>query len=166
MQDVVIVTGASSGIGSEVTEELANRGYKVLAIASREKPLRRLYSFNKNIIPVVADPFSREGVRIIQDYLDREGAAVKCLVYSSTHRRTSGISKPSPLFAIHLAEQLSRYFTRAKVVLISSAKNPLQKDLEQTLYDSLKGAVDTTQLNIELIHSQSADKVVTEIAAA
>ena len=47
MQDVVIVTGASSGIGSEVTMELANLGYRVLAIASREKLLRRLYSLNK-----------------------------------------------------------------------------------------------------------------------
>lgn len=166
MQDVVIVTGASSGIGSKVTEELANRGYKVLAIASREKLLRRLYSFNKNIVPVVADPSSPEGARIIQEYLDREDAAIKCLVYSSTHRGTSGTSKPSPLATIHLTEQLSRYFTRVKVVLISSDKNPLQKDLEQTLYDSLKDAVDTTQLNIELIHSQSAEQVVAEVAAA
>ena len=68
MQDVVIVTDASSGIGSEVTEELANRGYKVLAIASMEKPLRRLYSFNKNIIPVVADPSSHEGQHTSRDF--------------------------------------------------------------------------------------------------
>ncbi|UYM17376.1 SDR family NAD(P)-dependent oxidoreductase [Endozoicomonas euniceicola] len=166
MQDVVIVTGASSGIGSEVTEKLANKGYRVLAVASREKLLRRLYSFNKNIVPVVADPTSHEGARIIQKYLDREDGTVRCFVYSNPHRSASGISKPSAQATLHLTEQLSHYFTHAKVVLISSDKKPLQKDLEKNLYDSLKEAVDTTQLDIELICSQSVEQVVAEVAAA
>ena len=156
MQDVVIVTGASSGIGSEVTEKLANRGYRVLAIASREKLLRRLYSFNKNIVPVVADPASQEGARIIQKYLDREDCVVKCLVYS----------KPSLQATIYLTEQLSHHFAHTKVVLINSDKHPLQKGREKALSDSLKGAVDTTQLNIELVCSQSAEQAVAEVTAA
>ena len=142
MQDVVIVTGASSGIGSEVTEKLANRGYRVLAVASREKLLRRLYSFNKNIVPVVADPASQEGAKIIQKHLDREDGTVKCFVYSNPH------------------------FTHAKVVLISSDKKTLQKDLKKILYASLKEVVDTTELDIELICTQSAEQVVAEVATA
>ncbi|AMO55269.1 hypothetical protein GZ77_11155 [Endozoicomonas montiporae] len=166
MQDVVIVTGASSGIGSEVAEELANRGYTLIAIAPREKLLRRLYSFNTNIIPLVADLSSDQGRQALQECLDNEEASVSCLIHSNTHRNTTGINKPSPLSTLNLTQQLSPYFKKTKVVLVSSDINTLQRELEETLFDSLKETVDSQHQTIEIVRSQSIEQVLAEVPSA
>ena len=44
-ESVVVVTGASSGIGTEIARELATRGHGVALVARREGPLRELAEF-------------------------------------------------------------------------------------------------------------------------
>jgi len=50
-----IVTGASSGIGREAAKQLAQEGWKVLAVARRENRLKALEQENSNIVAHVAD---------------------------------------------------------------------------------------------------------------
>ena len=167
MQDVVIVTGAGSGIGSEVTLELASRGYRVLAIASREKLLRRLYSFNKNIVPIVADLSNNEDIEKIQALLNEEHITIKCLVHSSSRRissKSDSGERPAQTSTVALTKKLSPYFNGGKVLLVSSESSPVQKTREESLYDKLLGTIDSSRVNIGLIQSQAVEHVIEELA--
>lgn len=166
MQDVVIVTGASSGIGSEVTMELADRGYRVLAIAPREKLLRRLYSFNKNIVPIIADLSNDEDINKLQALLNKERITIKCLIHSSTRRispDTEPEIRPAQTATIQLTEKLRPYFNEAKVLLVSADASPVQKTLEQSLYYKLQETIDNRDIDIGLIQSQTIDNVLEEV---
>lgn len=51
----VLVTGASSGIGFEVSKMLADQGHQVFALARRKEKLQELTSHSKHIQPLVID---------------------------------------------------------------------------------------------------------------
>jgi short-subunit dehydrogenase len=61
---VVVITGASSGIGAAAAEQLAARGDAVVLVARRERELREVAArCGENALAVVADVTSREQVR-------------------------------------------------------------------------------------------------------
>lgn len=68
-----VVTGASSGIGWEIASQLANEGWRVLAVARRGNRLEQLAERgNGNIIPCPCDLTSEDGPRrVIQTAQDR-----------------------------------------------------------------------------------------------
>lgn len=72
---VVVVTGASSGIGSVLAEMLASRGDSVAIVARRENELSAVASrCGPNALPVVADASVREEVqRVVSAALERFG---------------------------------------------------------------------------------------------
>lgn len=51
----VFVTGASSGIGFELSKMLADKNYQVFALARREQKLKELQSYSSLIQPIVYD---------------------------------------------------------------------------------------------------------------
>lgn len=54
-EKIIMVTGASSGIGYALAKDLASAGHQVLAVARREARLHTLASEHENITPVTAD---------------------------------------------------------------------------------------------------------------
>jgi NADP-dependent 3-hydroxy acid dehydrogenase YdfG len=58
---LMVVTGASSGVGYALAAELASRGHEVLAIARRQPLLEQLAASHANIESLVADVASAEG---------------------------------------------------------------------------------------------------------
>lgn len=70
----VIVTGASSGIGREIANQLASRGYRVIAIGRDEVRLNALAAGHRLIEPVVADIGAVDGLgTMIDDFVRRFG---------------------------------------------------------------------------------------------
>lgn len=65
MQDrVVVITGASGGIGAALAECLATRGSSVVLVARREAELREVASHcGERVLAVVADMTLRADVR-------------------------------------------------------------------------------------------------------
>jgi NAD(P)-dependent dehydrogenase (short-subunit alcohol dehydrogenase family) len=60
---VIVVTGASSGIGAAVAEHVAKRGAKVVLVARREKELREVAArCGANALPVTCDVTKRSDV--------------------------------------------------------------------------------------------------------
>ena len=69
MQDkVIVITGASAGIGAALAEELVRRGAKVVLAARREPELAALAAKLGDLAhPVVTDVTSRASVELLRD---------------------------------------------------------------------------------------------------
>jgi 1-acylglycerone phosphate reductase len=66
-QQVAVVTGASSGIGLQVSKQLAQKGWKVYGCARRVDPMKPLEEFG--VIPVQLDVTSAESVQKFKEFL-------------------------------------------------------------------------------------------------
>jgi NADP-dependent 3-hydroxy acid dehydrogenase YdfG len=71
---VIVITGASSGIGAAVAERLAARGDRTALVARRDRELREVAARCAGALPIVADVTSRATVRrVVQDVLAQFG---------------------------------------------------------------------------------------------
>ncbi|MDB4733434.1 SDR family NAD(P)-dependent oxidoreductase [Planctomicrobium sp.] len=122
---VIVVTGASSGIGHAVAAALAQRGLPVLAVARSQKPLRELVDRFPTLIRAVAADLSR------QDGIESVLAAVEpnVAVYGIVHSAGSRVTPESyqsintealiEHFRIHVASQIRLYQTMTTKVSIA-----------------------------------------------
>jgi short-subunit dehydrogenase len=90
------VTGASSGIGTEVARELARRGYAVTLVARREDRLRELAEELGNGAQAhacdVTDPHARKG---LAEALAARGTQVSILVNNAGFSTSGPIASAS-----------------------------------------------------------------------
>lgn len=72
---VVVITGASGGIGAALAEVLSKRGFSLALVARREEALRLVATrCGENAAPIVADVTRREEVRrVVEQTLARFG---------------------------------------------------------------------------------------------
>jgi NADP-dependent 3-hydroxy acid dehydrogenase YdfG len=72
---VVVITGASGGIGAALAEELSKRGDSLALVARRKEELEAVARrCGENALAIVADVTSREEVkRVVREALDRFG---------------------------------------------------------------------------------------------
>ncbi|MGH8302704.1 MAG: SDR family NAD(P)-dependent oxidoreductase [Steroidobacteraceae bacterium] len=69
MPNLALVTGASSGIGRAYVEELASRGFDLIAVARRQERLDQLAASLTDVTvePIVADLATDEGIDAVAD---------------------------------------------------------------------------------------------------
>ncbi len=79
-QEIVIITGASSGIGEATARELARRGFHVLAGIRRELDADAIRG--SNIEPLILDITNPDHIRALADRVngDPQGRAVRALM--------------------------------------------------------------------------------------
>ena len=72
---VIVITGASGGIGAALAEMLASRGASLALVARREEILRTVAArCGEGALPLVADMTRREDVRrVVEQTLARSG---------------------------------------------------------------------------------------------
>jgi NAD(P)-dependent dehydrogenase (short-subunit alcohol dehydrogenase family) len=93
-----VVTGASSGLGLAITQELARRGFHVLAGVRKQQDAERLAG--ENVEPVIVDITDEEQVAALADRVDQDprGRRLGALV------NNAGVALNAPAEAIPLAE--------------------------------------------------------------
>jgi len=67
-EKVIVITGASSGIGAALAGQLGSRGQRLVLAARRERELRQVSEpFGRNALPVVADVCQRSQVENLRE---------------------------------------------------------------------------------------------------
>lgn len=94
---VILVTGASSGIGEAIAHQCAKDGDVVLAVARRHRPLDKLARHIPNIHPLAMDVSTEAGAR-------RVVAAARKLGPLRGIVHCAGLFKPAPLEKLRLAD--------------------------------------------------------------
>lgn len=96
----IVVTGASTGIGRSIAEELSQNGYKVFATVRKESDFETLSKLSTNLIPIKMDVTDHESIikahEIIKDYLGEKK------LYSLINN--AGIAVGGPMELINIDE--------------------------------------------------------------
>jgi NAD(P)-dependent dehydrogenase (short-subunit alcohol dehydrogenase family) len=95
--ELIVVTGASTGIGAATAKELARRGFHVLAGVRREVDAEALRSVD-GIEPVILDITSDADVAAIADRVARDQRPLRALV------NNAGIAVNAPLEVLPIAQ--------------------------------------------------------------
>lgn len=99
---VVIITGASSGIGAATAKELASKGAKLVLAARREERLKKLQEEIQNnggqVIYKVTDIASQEQVEELAKYTLKEYGKIDVMV------NNAGVMPLSPISQLKIKE--------------------------------------------------------------
>src|SRR5262249_39272495 len=96
IQELAIITGASTGIGAATARELAQRGFHVLAGVRRDRDAEAIRG--AGIEPLIIDITNRDHIRALATRVhgDPRGRAVRALVNNAAN----GVNAPVEAFAI------------------------------------------------------------------
>jgi short-subunit dehydrogenase len=80
-----LVTGASSGIGKQISLELTQRGYDIIAVSNQENELERLKlelneRYGKEPVTINIDLSNPESANYVHDFCTKQGLKVEILV--------------------------------------------------------------------------------------
>ena len=155
-EKVVIVTGASRGLGAAITKYLSDEGAYVLAAARSESDLRSLQQYNdKRILPVCCDMSVKEEVSGLADMACNEfgnlhGIVNNAGIAPAENSLESEIAVMETTFKVNviaptiIAKTAARHFVnksqRGSIVNIASTSG-LKGKASLASYSSSKGAL-------------------------
>lgn len=133
MSKVAVVTGASRGIGFEISQILAEKGYQVIAVSRSVDPLNRLKDTNPDFITSLPTDLTKTGdVDKLTDQIEKEfteidilinnaGALIKKSFADLTLDDWRSQLESNLISAVHITKQLLPYFKEnTHIVNISS----------------------------------------------
>ncbi len=119
---VVIITGASSGIGAEVARQCAAAGWRVIASGRNQERLAALAASHSSIEPVALDVCADDAPEQLLD-AGRKAGKVRGIVHSA------GYFRPQPLDQMTFADWDASFNTnvRAAARLLQASLTDLEK---------------------------------------
>ncbi|MEL7835150.1 SDR family oxidoreductase [Fodinibius sp. Rm-B-1B1-1] len=131
MSQVAIVTGASRGIGREISKNLAQDGYHTIAVARSKQPLQELANTSENITAIPTDLTDQNAVgtlvNLVNDFsgvdilINNAGALINKSFKDLTLDDWRSQIESNLISAIHITKELLPQFNRdAHIVNISS----------------------------------------------
>lgn len=151
----VIITGASRGIGFELTKCFASKGYNVLALSRNTEPVKNLNL--KNITSLATDFSNNDDFHIISEFLKQTWTKVDIIIHNAgklVNKPFSEISSDDFLevykvnvFAVaELTKIALPFLTKGSHVVTISSIGGIQGSIKfpgLAAYSSSKGAVIT-----------------------
>lgn len=132
MSKVAVVTGASRGIGREISKELANKGHHVVAVARSEQPLTELANSHTNISAITTDLTDQRDVDKLINQLEKDFNNIDILLNNAGSLINKTFSEltledwrsqleSNLISAVHITKKmLSLFSNNAHIVNISS----------------------------------------------
>lgn len=82
---IALVTGASSGIGKDIAEELAKRGYDIIAVARNEEALKKVkieleQQYHIKVDVRAMDLIDRDGCKKLYEDIQKEYGTIEVLI--------------------------------------------------------------------------------------
>ena len=99
----VWLTGASSGIGAALAEELARRGARLALTARREEPMQAFAGRHPGTLTLVGDVADRDRILAIGKEIDADWGGVDIAILNAgTYRQVTPDTFSAELFQVHL----------------------------------------------------------------
>lgn len=156
MDKVIVITGASAGIGAALAEEVVRRGAKVVLAARREPELAQLAAKLGDVAhPVVADVTSRADVERLRDralarfghvdvWVNNAGRGITCMPSQLTDADVDdmiGVNLKSVLYGIQAILPHFKQRKRGQIISVSSGLARLPFAAQRSAYSAAKAAV-------------------------
>lgn len=150
----VVVSGASSGIGRAVVENLDQAGHRVLAIARSEAKLNELLQQTQNTAVLTADLGKEESKELVSDFikswgkidvlLNNAGQLINKPFLACTSEDFTQQFQANVLSAVHLTQACFPYMNKKAHIVNISSMGGFQGSSKYpglSAYSSTKGAL-------------------------
>ncbi|HEY9450335.1 MAG TPA: SDR family oxidoreductase [Gemmatimonadaceae bacterium] len=153
LDKIVVITGASGGIGAAVGQSLAARGASLVLVARREDALRAVAAqCGERALPVVADATSRADVRRVVDraiahfghvdvWVNNVGRGISCLPSQLTDDDIDDMMRINVKSALYGMQEILPHFKSrgaGQVVNISSMLGRIPYVVTRSAYNASK----------------------------
>ena len=172
---VVVITGASGGIGAAVAEALAAQGASLVLVARREAELRAVAeTCGPNALAIVADVTSRDEVkRIVKESLERfghidvwvnnVGQGISRLPSELTDDDIDHVMRMNVMTTLYGMQEVLPHFKErghGQIVNISSMLGRLPYAVIRSAYNGAKHFIGALTANFRMEHAESHPGIV------
>jgi short-subunit dehydrogenase len=177
MQKVVVITGASSGIGASLARQLAARGDLVVLAARREADLQAVaLPFAANTLVVPTDVTKRSDVERLRDravdrfgrvdvWVNNAGRGITKPVLELTDEEFDAIMAVNVKSALYGMQAIAPHFLerrRGQIINVSSMLSRVPFATYRSAYNAAKHALNALTANARVdLHKQCPDVHVT-----
>jgi short-subunit dehydrogenase len=172
---VVVITGASGGIGEAVALELASRGASLALIARREEALREVAArCGSNVVPIVADMTRREDVKRSVDevlvrfghvdvWINNVGQGISRMPSELTDEDIDDVMRVNVKSALYGMQEILPHFKargEGQVINVSSMLGRIPLALVRSAYNGAKHFLNALTANFRMEHAESHPGIV------
>ena len=172
---IIVITGASSGIGAALAEMMASRGASVVLVARREPQLRAVAErCGSKALAVIADVSVREEVqRVVREALDRfgrvdvwvnnVGRGISRLPSELTDDDIDSVMQVNVKSALYGMQEILPHFRergQGQIVNVSSMLGRLPFAVFRSAYNGAKHFLNALTANFRMEHAESHPGIV------
>jgi len=162
---VIVITGASGGIGAALAELLSGKGAQVVLIARREKELREVAArCGPEAFPLVADVTRREAVEgalaaslarfgHVDVWVNNAGRGITCLVSQLTDEDFDEMMQVNAKSALYGMQAVLPHFRergQGHIINVSSMLGRLPFAISRSAYSAAKHALNSLTANFRM----------------
>ncbi len=167
---VIVITGASGGIGAALAERVASRGAKVALLARREKELREVAArCGTETLPIVADVTRRQEVEAalgaalarfghVDVWVNNAGRGITRLVSELTDEDFDEMMLVNAKSALYGMQAVLPHFRERKqghIINVSSMLGRIPFAVHRSAYSAAKHALEALTANLRMeLHAE------------